>query len=277
MTKALQFDLGSQTGITHKANEDSIFADAQLGLWMVADGMGGYQGGALASKIAIETISGKIKQGRSLVQAITDAHQAIKQAVKQDRDLKNMGTTIVAFCLANVEYELAWSGDSRAYLWDSKHQRLQRLSQDHSHIERLLAAGEITPREALTHPYRHALTSCLGAANPNEPEIGCLHGSLTREAAVLLCSDGVTDVLSDERIAEILQQNGSVRDQVAALIHTAQKSGSEDDISVIIIAAPNHAPRSGFMAPQWLRAALAAGLGVGLAIGVLLLIKFFVN
>jgi protein phosphatase len=116
MTKALQFDLGSQTGITHKANEDSIFADAQLGLWMVADGMGGYQGGALASKIAIETISGKIKQGRSLVQAITDAHQAIKQAVKQDRDLKNMGTTIVAFCLAHVDYELAWSGDSRAYL-----------------------------------------------------------------------------------------------------------------------------------------------------------------
>jgi protein phosphatase len=277
MTEALQFDSKSQTGVTHRANEDSIFADAELGLWMVADGMGGYEGGAMASQIAVTTISGEITRGGSLVQAINDAHQAINQVVTEGRGFKQMGTTIVALTLDNTDYEIAWSGDSRAYLWHGKDHRLQRLSKDHSYVEQLLEAGEITPQEALTHPSRHVLTSCLGAANPDAPEIGCLHGSLTRETAVILCSDGMSDVLSDERIAEILHQNSSLHSRVEKLIDAAQQAGSEDDISVIIIAAPKQAPRSGSVIPPWLLAVLATGVGVGLAIGLLLLIRVFMN
>lgn len=239
--------------------------------------MGGYKGGALAGNIATDTISQAVRQGRPLVQAIHAAHEAINRAVKEKPGYDQMGTTVIALNIRDIEYEIAWAGDSRAYLWNGRDHTLDQLSRDHSYVAQLLAAGKITPEEASRHPHQHVLTSCLGAVSGANPQIGHSGGTLTRGTSVLLCSDGMTDLLSDQRIAEILQHNSALQKQADALVVAAQQAGSKDDISVLIIAAPEHAPASEASYPSWLRVALALAFGAGLAVGLLLLIRFLVE
>ena len=144
----------THTGNVRSNNEDAFSRDPALGLWVVADGMGGHEAGEVASAIAIESITRKIRQGKDIVEAIQNAHHNILNGARKGRGAKGMGSTVVAIHTTNTQYQVAWVGDSRAYLWTRTGERtgtLEQLTTDHSYVQMLVKAGAITPEEAINH------------------------------------------------------------------------------------------------------------------------------
>lgn len=232
--ETMQFAADSHTGLRRKHNEDCYEADAALGLWLVADGVGGHSCGELASDIARTTVRGDIAAGTSLPDAIVNAHRAVLDEIDRDESARGMGSTIVALRLKGESYELAWVGDSRAYLWN---RQLQQLSHDHNRVSELLDQGAITQQEAANHPERHVLTQSLGVSECMALRPGHREGTLAQDQQFLLCSDGLTDELPDERIAAIMADNDSPRDQVEALINAALEAGGNDNITAVVVGA----------------------------------------
>lgn len=222
-------------------------------LWLVADGMGGHQGGEIASAIACEEIPAAIALGRSLRDALQDAHQRILARGQQQPALFGLGTTLVAVRGAGRVYELAWSGDSRIYRWRGG--RLEPLTEDHSVVAQLLRAGLISAAQARTHPHQHVISSCLGTTVPEEFEIGYRVESWQAGDWLLLCSDGLTDELDDAALAAILGQHRDIEAACTALRDAALAAGGRDNVSVALIAGPGAAPARGW-------SALRNGLGL---------------
>jgi protein phosphatase len=232
--ETIEFAADTHAGLKRKHNEDCFEADATLGLWLVADGVGGHSCGDVASDIVRTTVRNQTAAGESLPDAIVQAHQAVLEQMEQDENASGMGSTIVALRLEGDNYELAWVGDSRAYLWNS---RLQLLSHDHNRVSELLDQGIITPRQAANHPQRHVLTQSLGVSERMALEPGHREGTLSENQQILLCSDGLTDELPDEMIATILAGNATPRAQVDALIDAALQAGGKDNITAVVIGA----------------------------------------
>ncbi len=226
--------LGADThpGYHRKNNEDSFVAAPELGLWLVADGVGGHDAGEMASAIVGATVRESIANGRSLDQAIMVAHQAVLTEIGESRDSSDMGSTVVALLMRDDEYEIGWVGDSRAYLWDG---RLSPLTQDHNPVSELLARGLISNTEAAQHPERHVLTQCLGISRNMRVNPGLVHGQLTGQQQFLLCSDGLTDELSDAVIASHLAAQDTPQQQADALLGAALAAGGRDNITLIIL------------------------------------------
>lgn len=224
----------TDTGLRRKENEDSYRVDEELGLWIVADGLGGHSNGEIASAIACDVISEDVQRGASLQSAIEHAHRAVLQEIKR-RDLdSNMGTTVVVLRLEKDRYEIAWVGDSRAYLFDGN---LTQLTRDHSTINELLAQGAISEKSAATHPQRHALSRSLGVSERNESEAGIVAGTLKAGQQILLCTDGLTDELSDAQILGELRINGSPDEQADALLKAALANGGRDNLTLAIVGS----------------------------------------
>jgi protein phosphatase len=229
-----QFAADTHSGLQRKFNEDCYEADLELGLWLVADGVGGHSCGEIASDIVRGKIHEQLAKGEPLLETIYASHAALLNAVKNGQGAEGMGSTVVAAHLQGDDYEIAWVGDSRAYIYDGD---LRQITQDHNRAGELLANNIITPEQASAHPERHVLTQSLGVSVNMELNPGFLAGSLAPNEHLLLCSDGLTDELSDSLIKHLLKEHKTPRARVDALMSAALDSGGRDNITVILISA----------------------------------------
>src|SRR5690606_30845504 len=187
----IEFGHLTHVGLRRELNEDTYYGDGELGLWLVADGMGGHEYGEVASALAREAIVREIRQGTPLPQAIRIADEEIIRASRKRGDSLPMGTTVVAVRILDNRFEVAWVGDSRVYLWHG--QKLAQLSQDHSYVQELISQGTITVDQARTHPHRNVVTQALGVTDPQSLNVETLSGELLPGMQLLLCSDGLTE------------------------------------------------------------------------------------
>lgn len=236
MTESLFYGAATDTGYMREHNEDSYIALPVYGLWAVADGMGGHNCGEVASAIVAMHIAEQIKAGASLPDALQRAHQAVLSAVGEGIGKPGMGSTVVTLKLNGNQYQVAWVGDSRAYLWNAK--TLKQLSHDHSVVQQLIDSGEINEQEAAIHPYRNIITQSLGSTNTDHVNVDSVNGSLSGDDKILLCSDGLTGEVSDQQIAEILISVTDNQNAVRHLINKALDNGGSDNITVVLISLP---------------------------------------
>ena len=162
------FAASSHPGLKRDHNEDYYRAEAELGLWLVADGVGGHADGEVAARIVGDAIVQKFSDGETLVDAILAAHQAVLKEI-DSRGRSNMGSTVIALKLQGNDYELSWVGDSRAYLYNGN---IKKLSRDHNPVNELLAGGAITQQQAAVHPERHVLSQSLGSPRQSRSDPG---------------------------------------------------------------------------------------------------------
>tara|TARA_R110000823_G_scaffold27609_8_gene80344 strand:+ start:497 stop:1363 length:867 start_codon:yes stop_codon:yes gene_type:complete len=231
-----RFAADTHPGLARSHNEDCFGAAPQNGLWLVADGVGGHSCGEVASAIVKESILTQLASGASLVAAIRSSHAAVLAAMLERDGAQGMGSTVVAAQLDDHEFEICWVGDSRAYLWRGG--ELRQLTTDHNRAAELLASGAITAEQASRHRQRHVLTQSLGVSDAMVVAPGTVSGSLVAGDRLLLCSDGLTDELSNSSIALLLSQHDSPRAQVDALMRAALDSGGHDNITAVIIGDP---------------------------------------
>lgn len=235
---AVNYAARTDIGKTREHNEDRYCVNADLGLYVVADGMGGHASGEVASEIAVTTIEQQIKQGSNLVDAIKSAHLAILQGVKDGLGKRGMGTTVVAVQLQANDYTMAWVGDSRAYLWDDG---ISQISKDHSMVQMLIDSGQITQADARTHPRKNVIYQSLGAADVESPQVSMKQGVLYKNQKIILCSDGLSDEVDDPQISEIVGLANNVEEAAEKLVNAAIDNGGNDNVSVIVISASANA------------------------------------
>jgi serine/threonine protein phosphatase PrpC len=226
----------THTGLVREANEDAFFSDPALGLWIVADGMGGHHAGEVASAIVIEEIPRSLQQGDNLAAAIESAHKAIRDAAAQGKGGWNMGSTVVALKLDGLRYEIAWVGDSRAYRWDGAD--LRQLTKDHSYVQLLLDKGLIAEEDIRTHPSRNMISQGLGVGGLDgktvKVDLAC--GVLAVGETLLLCSDGLTGEVRDDAIASIMAATKDNPERLGRLIDAALDGGGADNITAILVS-----------------------------------------
>ncbi len=226
---------GTDTGLQRRANEDSLLARAPL--FVVADGMGGARAGEVASRIAVEAFHGGLTDDESpeegLVAHALAANARIYELSRQNAEQAGMGTTLTAVYVGEDEVAVAHVGDSRAYcLRDGE---LLRLTDDHSLVDELIREGRLTPEEAEEHPQRSIITRALG---PEETvEVDTRSFRARAGDLYLLCSDGLTSMVGEARLAELLRQHAHarLRDAGEALIAEANRAGGRDNITVILL------------------------------------------
>lgn len=226
-------------GLVRTNNEDSILDNESLGLWLVADGMGGHAAGEVASKIASETIESSIKQGKRIEEAVGTAHKAILSAASVGDGKYGMGSTVVALHSKGSRFTVAWVGDSRAYLWgdaESDTYQLHQLTTDHSYVQMLYQSGLIKEEELSTHPEKNIITQCLGSNELEEVQVDSLERPWRPNDWVLLCSDGLTDIVSDQVICDTLYSSKTIEDAVQALLKEALNAGGKDNVSIVIVS-----------------------------------------
>jgi protein phosphatase len=241
----------SDIGRVRRENQDAVLADDELGLWLVADGMGGHAGGARASAIASETVRDRVAAGAGLADAVLAAHDAIRSEQLQRPEYNDMGTTIVALAERSGHYEVCWVGDSRAYRFSPGSGRLELLTNDHNVAGVLVASGALTPDEATRHPQRHVLTDCLGLSGEDSPRVDVVAGEWQSGDLILLCSDGLSGELGDSEMERIVRAGGATDAQgvVDSLLQGALASGAHDNVSVVVVAAPESVPAP--QRPRW--------------------------
>jgi serine/threonine protein phosphatase PrpC len=233
MLRVAEQYIGTDTGRQRRANEDSMLARSPL--FVVADGMGGAQAGEVASRLAIESFQHGLDDTtdveRSLAAYARAANVSIHERSQADAAHAGMGTTLTAVYVGAEEVAIAHVGDSRAYcLRDGE---LVRLTDDHSLVDELIRQGKLTPEEAVEHPQRSVITRALGP----EPEVEIDTRSYrARDGDVyLLCSDGLTTMVPDALLAELLLAHGRLRDAGEALIAAANEAGGRDNITVVLL------------------------------------------
>ncbi|XQE65992.1 PP2C family protein-serine/threonine phosphatase [Pseudomonas sp. P3C3] len=229
--QSLGFAAQSVAGRVRGHNEDAVLCLPELGLWAVADGMGGHECGEVASALALDTLRQSVVAGSGLESSIHAAHQAILAAVQEEGG-RRMGSTVVAVRFVDADYEVAWIGDSRAYRISLD--GIERLTRDHSWVQAMIDAGELSLDEARQHPRRNIVTQCLGQGE-QELEVGRVQGSLAPGELLLLCSDGLTGELTDEQIQEVCAGAATLDELVEELIGLANRLGGKDNISCIVL------------------------------------------
>lgn len=233
MIKTHPFGYATHTGKIRSQNEDCFGIDETNQLWVVADGLGGHEAGDIASRIAVETLLEESRQGTPLNKAIHLAHSALADAVQAGHGHPEMGTTIVALQLTDNEYEIAWVGDSRAYLWNGS--QLIQMTRDHTVVQELVDSGFLPVERLKTHPYANILNRTLGVGNDRELLVDHISGELTGNEQFLLCTDGLTNELEDHEIHAVLSGNGQEQDKVDDLIQRALDNGGSDNVTVVLV------------------------------------------
>lgn len=228
----------THVGHVRDHNEDNYLAKPSLGLWLVADGMGGHACGEVASEIATHTIGDAVAEGDDLVDAVLKAHEAILDAVDEGVGKAGMGTTVVALRLEGPDYTVAWVGDSRAYLWDEE---LTQISKDHSLVQELIDGGKIAEEQAMHHPHRNIINQNLGADDLDDIKVDVETGQLKPGQKILLCSDGLSDEITKDEIAEVIADviaEGGDDQQIAdRLVERVLEEVAHDNITVIVVTA----------------------------------------
>ena len=229
----IEFGNTSHVGLRRELNEDTYYSDAALGLWLVADGMGGHEFGEVASALARDAVVREVSAGRSLTEAIRSADEDIIRQSRRRADSLPMGTTVVALRVVENRFELAWVGDRRAYLWNGP---LRQLSSDHSYVQELIDQGAITPEQARSHPHRNVVTQALGVTDPESLKVETISGELRPGFQILLCSDGLTEEVDDAAIAAALAQTEmSAQECVDSLVSAALDGGGSDNVTVVLL------------------------------------------
>lgn len=212
-------------------NEDSIYDCAQDGTFIVADGVGGNAGGQVASQLAVQTLERRLRLGDSLESAFVAADMAINNASIQNDCLKGMASTAVILSFKGCDFSLAWVGDSRAYQITTG--SIVQLSRDHNVVNELLEKGEISSEEALCHPGHHELTQALGHLSLNN--IPVIKGRLRPGEMLLLCSDGLSGVLSDAQILHTILVKKEPERSLKSLLDQVLDAGAPDNVSMILV------------------------------------------
>jgi len=229
----IEFGHNTHVGLRREHNEDTYYADADMGLWLVADGMGGHEHGEVASALARDIVIAQIQKGAALTEAIRSADKAIIHHSGKRTEALPMGTTIAICQLKGNAFEVCWVGDSRVYIWDDG---LRQLSQDHSYVQELIERGAITHEQARTHPHRNVVTQALGVTPPEDLRMDTLSCALKVGMQILLCSDGLTEEVDDATIAAILARKDlSAQECVDHLILQALDEGGSDNVTVVLI------------------------------------------
>src|SRR5262245_41728041 len=226
-------------GRVRKNNEDSFFADGRLGLLLVADGMGGHAGGEVASQAAAAAIVERMGSGRDLEEldtgdlirdAIRQADLSIHTLAEGDPALRDMGTTLVLALCRGDSIHLAHLGDSRAYL--VRNGSIERLTEDHSLVAQMIKAGQITEQEAAHSSLRNVVTRSLGS-EASEPELRVVEW--TAGDCLLLCSDGLTNMVDDSELRSVISEGGAdIEWSCREVVGRANRNGGKDNITAVL-------------------------------------------
>lgn len=230
-------------GKTREINQDYIFSeDGPVGLlpnlYIVADGMGGYNAGDFASRCCVESFVEQVKKSQqptvisTMTEALNVANTTVLQHAKEKEELSGMGTTFVAATVFPDRAYVMNIGDSRLYLIGSE---IKQITVDHSYVEEMVRKGEIKRKDARIHPKKNVITRAVGVET--EVEADFYEIELTGDAGfLLLCTDGLTNMVEDEEIRHVVMRHEKApQDAVKELINRANESGGKDNISVVII------------------------------------------
>ena len=228
-------------GRKRKLNQDFVYSsDEPVGnlpnVYIVADGMGGHQAGDYASKCTVETMVREIRGCfekspiRILSKAIRIANDQVRKKAREDESLLGMGTTVVAATCLGKYLQVANVGDSRLYIINDE---VRQITRDHSLVEEMVRMGGIDREAARNHPDKNIITRAIGARDTIE--IDFFHEELKSGDIVLMCSDGLTNMLEDEEIGRILRSQGTIEERAEELIEAANQNGGRDNIAVIVI------------------------------------------
>lgn len=228
-------------GKTRKLNQDYVYvSEVPVGnlpnVFIVADGMGGHRAGDYASKCTTETLVREIRgcfeknPVRILGKAIRVANDQIRRKAREDDSLYGMGSTVVAATCLGHYLQVANVGDSRLYIVNDE---IRQITRDHSLVEEMVRMGSIKREEARNHPDKNIITRAIGALDT--VEVDFFHEELKPGDIVLICSDGLTNMLEDEEIGSILKERLSLEEKAGKLIEAANNNGGKDNIAVILI------------------------------------------
>ena len=231
----------TDTGIIRETNQDYLFASEKSvgnlpNLFIVADGMGGHRAGDYASRHTVERIVASITRSEEekpisiLKEAIDKANELLIAESKRDETKSGMGTTLViASIFDNIMY-VANVGDSRLYICG---QSIRQITRDHSLVNEMILMGEISEQEAKNHPDKNVITRAIGVKEHVEADY--FEVELTNDELILLCTDGLTNMVSDDEIQKILVNDEILENKAEKLIKRAHKNGGSDNITVMII------------------------------------------
>ena len=225
----------SDPGLKRERNEDSALVDNAQCFWLVADGMGGHENGALASQTAV--------QGFRALQLPNDFDEAIRTAalrmhevndrlvqLRAECGVEQMGTTAVSLVIRGPRFGIVWVGDSRAYIW--RRGGLFQLSSDHTHVQDLVDQGSLAPAEAQGHPMGHVLTRALGVQDTVQVDI--VADTIEAGDRFLLCSDGLSGPVGEATLREVVCSR-SPEEAVEELIRAAHTNGAPDNVTAIVV------------------------------------------
>jgi protein phosphatase len=274
-TPELLFAAKTDVGNVRDHNEDNLLAVPPL--FAVADGMGGHAAGEVASEIAIQTIDELAPRSldrEALIKACVQANDNIYQAIEEGRGKEGMGTTLTCAIVEDTKLMIAQIGDSRAYALHGGN--LQQLTHDHSYVQELVEQGRISPAEAAHHPKRSIITRALGGDPKTEPDIYEL--DITGVERLLLCSDGLSSMISDTEIQQIMTLPESPEDTAMRLVTAAKMAGGLDNVTVVVVDLPDpRHPSPKIEQPRRKRPAVAITLYVVIALLIIaaVVVAFF--
>lgn len=246
LKKKYWFVWGAATnkGREREGNEDSFATAADTGLFLVSDGMGGHQGGEIASQIVADDLPVMIEAGlenlksysvdsiRSyLKRSVAAQSKHLRMEAEEGEGYKEMGATVVVLLIAADRAYIASAGDSRVYLLRSD--KFKQVTKDQSVVTELIDAGEIEPHEAEDHPSAGEITHYMGMEDEIEPFVKTFE--VAEGDRFLLCSDGLTDMLDDEAIASLLREEKDSQEACVKLIRRANYAGGHDNITVVVV------------------------------------------
>lgn len=235
---------GTDIGKAREMNQDYYYVSRnsdEIKLCILADGMGGYTGGEIASNMTVTSVQSYIYNNYSKIKLETDdiinllkdatqyANMVVYEKTKQVEELEEMGTTLEIALIVEDKVYMSHIGDSRIY--KIRNNKINQLTKDHSYVEKLINDGTITREEAKIHPQKNMLTKALGCTAFVEPDL--LVEKIGENDIILICSDGLTNMLSDKEILKIIQENPE--DPNRQLISAANNAGGCDNITVIVI------------------------------------------
>ena len=242
----------TNVGLRRKLNEDSLFVDNDIGLFVVADGMGGHNAGEIASRLAVETVSNFVLRSRKeeeitwpygvdpklslnanrLLTAVMLANKRVWKEADHRQDYTGMGTTIVAALVDDESISVVSAGDSRAYRF--RHEVFQQMTVDDSWVQAAVDEGVLQPEEAEDHPMKNIITKAIGAKE--NIDLAVEEHPLEDRDLFLLCSDGLHGMVSSRGIAEMVRSsNGSLEQLVRELIDAANRNGGKDNVTALAL------------------------------------------
>jgi serine/threonine protein phosphatase PrpC len=230
----------TDVGVVRAGNEDNYLMIPDEGAYIVADGMGGHAAGEVASEMAVRIVArelvGVSKSPHDAANdrmrgALRTANDQIFQRTVEEQDKRGMGTTVTAMLVNGPKYLIGQVGDSRAYIL--RDGSFEQLTKDHSYVQEQVDAGYLTPDQARVHPYSNVITRCVGANEDVWPDVYA--GTLHEDDLYLLASDGLTGMLEDHEVEEILKRDTDLEQKLEDLIADGNARGGLDNITAVLV------------------------------------------